>query len=508
MASHLKLPKADVCLILEGTYPYVQGGVSTWTHELIQMQSHLSFVIVSLMAPGVEPELKFILPANVIGIRNVTLQELHKGAPARTLNTAQQETLFGALEAPLMNLQSDASLQDLMAIISALAPHRAILGSDILLNSDAAWGMLRRMYDAMMPESSFLDYFWSWRVLFGGLYSILQFDLPQASVYHALCTGYAGVTLARAHIETGRPCIVTEHCIYTNERRIEIASADWLDDQSTMSLTVTGQNTKRSLKDFWIDTFRSYSKLCYEASSKVLTLYEGNQSFQRADGAAEHKLAVIPNGIDVERYGSITNRTDKRAAVALIGRVVPVKDVKTYIKAIGLLHQRFPDLQAYIIGPTDEDPLYFGECEAMIAHLGLKENIIFTGKVNVADYLSRIDIVVLTSLSEAQPLVILEAGAAGIPSVATNVGACSEMIMGNSHEQPKLGAGGGVSALSNPESTAHHLYRLLTDTEFYKQCSTAMRQRVKKYYNKKDQHASYAALYETLLAKPAQKSVA
>lgn len=144
----------------------------------------------------------------------------------------------------------------------------------------------------------------------------------------------------------------------------------------------------------------------------------------------------------------------------------------------------------------------------MIAHLGLKENIIFTGKVNIADYLPRIDVIVLTSLSEAQPLVILEAGAAGIPCVATNVGACSEMILGSTHEHPKLGTGGGVSALSNPESTAHHLYQLLTDAAFYKQCSTAMRARVQKYYNKKDQHASYAALYNALLEEPVQKRVA
>jgi len=44
-----KIAKADVCLLLEGTYPYIKGGVSSWAHELIKNHSHLTFNIVSIM---------------------------------------------------------------------------------------------------------------------------------------------------------------------------------------------------------------------------------------------------------------------------------------------------------------------------------------------------------------------------------------------------------------------------------------------------------------------------
>ena len=64
----------------------------------------------------------------------------------------------------------------------------------------------------------------------------------------------------------------------------------------------------------------------------------------------------------------------------------------------------------------------------------------FTGAVNIVEYLGRIHVVVLTSLSESQPLTILEAGAAGIPFVATNVGSCREVIEGRSDEQPLTGS--------------------------------------------------------------------
>ena len=43
-------PSADVCLLLEGTYPYVSGGVSTWVDDLIRAQPHLTFHCVALLA--------------------------------------------------------------------------------------------------------------------------------------------------------------------------------------------------------------------------------------------------------------------------------------------------------------------------------------------------------------------------------------------------------------------------------------------------------------------------
>ena len=108
--------------------------------------------------------------------------------------------------------------------------------------------------------------------------------------------------------------------------------------------------------------------------------------------------------------------------------MVPIKDIKTYIKAVHILKQSLPDLRAYMLGPAEEDPAYARECRALAEHLQLEDTLIFTGSVDVRDYFGIIDVLALTSLSEAQPLVILEAGAAGIPSVATDVGACREMI--------------------------------------------------------------------------------
>jgi glycosyltransferase involved in cell wall biosynthesis len=317
----------------------------------------------------------------------------------------------------------------------------------------------------------------------------------QADVYHALCTGYACLYLALCKIKTGQRCLLTEHGIYTNERKIEITAAEWLLDRKAMSLDIRRNRHDRDLKDFWIDTFSGYSRLAYEAADAIVTLYEGNTQFQISDGAPIDKIRLIPNGVDVERYQAIPKKRGGSAAIALIGRVVPIKDVKTFLRACLDLKKRIPDIKAYVLGPVDEDPDYYQECVTLVKKCGLEEQVEFTGKVNLETWLPKIDVVVLTSISEAQPLVLLEAGACGIPSVATDVGSCREILYGRHDEEPFLGRGGVIVPLSEPQAVAKGVGDLLSDPEKYEACSKAIQARVQKYYHRMDQAKAYRELY-------------
>ncbi|MFN8057623.1 MAG: GT4 family glycosyltransferase PelF [Vicinamibacterales bacterium] len=486
-------PMADVCLVLEGTYPYVAGGVSIWAHDLIKAQAHLRFHLVTLVPPGPEGPLRFTLPANVVGMTRVELQTLPPGAPHASWSRA----LMRDLEEPLVRLTSGGTADDLTRVVSLLAPHRAEAGRQILLNSADAWALLVRMYERQCPHVSFLEYFWTWRTLFFGLYSVLLAPLVPARIYHALCTGYAGLYAARAKLETGRPALLTEHGIYTNERRIEIAMADWLQEDLVPSLSIDKMH--RDLRDLWIDTFTSYSRTCYAASSRIITLYEGNQTLQTQDGADPSRLLVIPNGIALADTVS-TVAGERPPTIALVGRVVPIKDVKTFIRACAGLRERVPELRAWVLGPVEEDPDYVEECRQLTAHLGLEGTLEFKGKVALHEYFPQMDVVVLTSISEAQPLVILEGAAVGIPTVATDVGACREMLLGRSDEDPPLGAGGAITPLANPVATARELFRLLTDREYYAACGAAAQERVRRYYDKATLDRAYRELYEAHMA--------
>ncbi|MBF0379700.1 MAG: GT4 family glycosyltransferase PelF [Magnetococcales bacterium] len=488
--------RADVCLILEGTYPYVAGGVSSWVRDLIFAQKTLTFHLVMILPPGADRTPRYDIPDNVIGKTEIVVGDLPKG----NFFVKGGKKLLQGLESPLQRLTVGGGLTEIQELVEVLAPFKGKVGRELLLNSEEAWQMLQRMYYAAHSKSSFLDYFWTWRALLGGVYSILLAPTPKASVYHAISTGYAGLFLAKSRLTTGRPGLLTEHGIYTNERRIEITMADWLaEDKVINSLHI--DKRQPDLRDIWVETFVTFSRACYACCEQIITLYEGNQEFQLEDGADPDKLRVIPNGIDYDHYAKVEREQNKHPpTIALIGRVVPIKDIKTYIRAVYHLHKTIPNLIAYVCGPTDEDPIYHGECLEMVSHLDLTKTLIFTGRVNLVEYLGQIDVMVLTSISEAQPLVILEAGAAGVPSVATDVGSCREMIEGNHQEDPPLGRAGEITPLSDPVGVADALAKMLNDPDYLKQCAETIKQRVRRYYHKSDLNRTYLDLYNQHVA--------
>ncbi|MCM8736834.1 GT4 family glycosyltransferase PelF [Azospirillum sp. A1-3] len=497
-----RAPKADVCLLMEGSYPYVAGGVSTWTHDLIRSHSDLTFHIVALVADRGARKLAYDLPANVTGLTHVYLQD----PPAGWRWQPGTSRLMTALEKPLARLQQGGGLTEVAEVLRLLAPRRGRIGKRALLNSEDAFQMVVRMCRAALPDASFLEYFWGSRALMSGLFATLLVPMPQASVYHAISTGYAGLFAARARLETGRPALLTEHGIYTNERRIEILMAEWLFEGADTSLAL--DRKKRDLRDLWLDTFASYSKACYDACDRIITLYGGNQEFQRRQGADPAKLMIVPNGIDYAGYSQVRrDPTPRPPTIALIGRVVPIKDVKTYIRAAGILREDIPDLKAMILGPLEEDPGYVEECRTIVKHLGLEQTVIFAGRVKLTDWLGKIDAIALTSVSEAQPLVILEAGASGVPTVATDVGSCSELLMGRPDEVPPLGPGGAVTPLASPLDTARELRALLLDRPWRERCAQAIARRVAQSYDKVAIDRVYRAIYDEHIAMPTRPTL-
>ncbi len=86
--------------------------------------------------------------------------------------------------------------------------------------------------------------------------------------------------------------------------------------------------------------------------------------------------------------------------------------------------EQVPEAEGWIVGPEDEDPpAYVAECRNLVTSLGLEGRVKFLGFQNVSEILPpQLGLMVLTSISEALPLVILEANAAGgLPCLATDV---------------------------------------------------------------------------------------
>jgi polysaccharide biosynthesis protein PelF len=487
-------PIADICIVGEGSYPYFAGGVSQWVHELITAHPEFTFHVITLVPP--HPELKFYyqFPKNVVGSSVYIVQDLPEGA----LPSKLQENDWKILLSTLKGLVDSPSFEEFDPIIDLFKRHRKILGKRILCESMETWNLFLQLYQDIAPSNPFKAYFATIYTLSRSLYSILLPELPKAKIYHALCTGYAGFILYRAHQELRVPCIVTEQGIYTNERRIEIFMSDWIAVMGSLDLALEGK--KKTLKDFWLNTFFSLAHACYLSCDEILSTYDGNHAIQLAGGADPKKVSTIVHGIDFNNYSSLREKRRKvPQCVAFVGRIVPIKDVKTFIRACKIVKQKRPDVRLFAAGSSNEDPVYYEECLELAKNLGLEDTLQFMGHINYKEFLADLDILVLTSISEAQPLVILEAGAAGVPAVATNVGGCEQLLYGDENESPPLGHGGIVTPLRDPEATANAILKLLNDQEFYQKCSEAIAARIEKYYVFQEEQDRYTKIYQKYL---------
>jgi polysaccharide biosynthesis protein PelF len=491
----------DVCLIVEGAYPYVSGGVSAWAHGLMRRQPDMRFCVVAILPEPPPPERKYGPLPNLEALHHLYLSQTHFRRGWRRPASFDQAAFDKAVNA---FLRSGGGLAELAQVERLMRPLVRTRRTADLLDSTLAWHLVCDLYVREMPHESFLHFFWAWRALFGGLVATISLPLPPARVYHTVSTGYAGLLAARASVETGRPAIITEHGVYTNERRIEILQAEWIVDTLDKGFAI--HDPRRDLRDFWTTAFESYARACYEACADVITLHGGNQSAQIMQGASPARMKIIPNGVDYQALSRLPHANPEHPpTIALVGRVVPIKDIKTYVQAVQLLRSQFPGLTALVMGPTDEQPDYYEQCKSMVAQLGLSDTLHFTGQVDVAQHFPRIHVNVLTSVSESQPLSVLEAGAAGIPTVATNVGACREMLLGRRDEHPALGAGGIVTDVASPEQTAAAIGELLRDRDRRERLGVVMQQRIKRYYDLPVVDEAYACMYRRHTQAPSQQ---
>lgn len=487
--------EADICIISEGSYPYYSGGVAQWVHELITEHKERTFHVLTLVPPHAELTFRYKFPPNVIDSSIYTVQYLPKGSSEwRT-----PKTTWKVLIETMKGLVSSPNFEKFEPMIELFENHRKVFGKRILCESPGAWNFFLEFYKDIIPTGPFKSYFGTIYTLTRSLFSILLPELPKARLYHALCTGYAGFILYRAKKELGKPCFVTEQGIYSNERRIEIAMADWIAVMGSLDLAI--EDKRKTLKDFWLNAFYSMAHACYLSCDEILSTYDGNHEIQLEGGADPKKVRTIVHGINQEQYLSIQKKSQPPPAIAFIGRIVPIKDIKTFIRACKIVKAKIPDVQLYALGPYEEDPEYYKECQKLIDFLGLSDSLKFSGKVNIKEYFPKIDLLVLTSLSEAQPLVILEAGAVGIPCVATNVGGCEQLLYGSVEESPRLGKGGIITPLVDPEATANAIIELLTNRELYQTCSSVIKKRIQTYYVFQQEHQAYRELYAKYLGK-------
>jgi glycosyltransferase involved in cell wall biosynthesis len=500
---------ADVCLVLEGTYPYVQGGVSSWVHQIVTELPEVTFALFFLGSTREQAVKKrYTPPPNVISLTEVFLFD--RPPPAQLVPTpltaAQRAPVYAALRAFYLapgDAARDRAFWSVIDAFDAAEQAGAPFTFGNLLRDEEAWELLTEVCGRIAPSESFIDFFWAARFVHLPVWLALcaRRSIPPARMYHSVSTGYAGLLGAFAARRQRTPYLITEHGIYTKERIAEISQATWIYDPRGRYFDVA--EGMGAFKKMWINLFMFLGEVSYTGAHRIVSLFEGNTHLQIEFGADARRLEVIPNGIDPAKFdAALATRTARLTAglgaeivVGFIGRVVPIKDVKTLIRAARAIITREPRAVFHIIGPTEEDPDYYDECKQMVALMGFEKKVLFLGPQNVREILSGLDVCLLTSISEGLPLIILEAFAAGVPCVATDVGACRELIFGRTAEDKALGRAGLLTKICSPLDTADAVLRVIASAENLLTMGRAGRLRAERHYRQVEIMGKYRAFY-------------
>ena len=503
--NHPKAQSADIALVLEGTFPYVSGGVSSWINQIIRAYPEYRYAIVFLGSRREDyGQFKYPLPDNVVHFEEHYLHEpgpWHP-PPATRRGDAQGEALVQRLlDAFEHGVDSREAMAAFEAVARQMMPGGCVQLGDFLY-SKRAWDLICDVYRAHCADPSFVDFFWTIRIMLQPLWllaRVAQQLIPVRAV-HCASTGYAGFLGGLLAQTRGVPLILSEHGIYTKERKIDLFKSEWIrDNRNVFQRDPTELSYFRQM---WIHFFEWLGRYCYAHADPILALYETNRLRQIQDGAAPERTANIPNGIKLERFASLRlgRPAQPPPVLCLIGRVVPIKDIKTFIRAMRRVVNQRPDAQGWIAGPAEEDPAYAEECRNLVRSLGLQEQVKFLGMQRVEDLMPQIGLVVLSSISEALPLVLLEGYAAGVPVVSTDVGSCRQLIEGLDEEDRALGASGMVVPIAEPQLLADAALQLLGDSARWQAASRAGIARVERYYTDTLMFDRYRQVYDRALA--------
>ena len=496
-----KAESADVALVLEGTFPYVSGGVSSWINQIIRAYPEIRFAIVFLGSRRADYKaFKYALPDNVVHFEEHYLYEdlnAHHQPAMRSGDPEAFDLVNQLLDALGHGADNVQTMHILRQLVLEMRPGGKLKLEDFLY-SQRAWEIICTAYRDHCSDPSFVDFFWTVRIMFQPLWLLARVatELIPVRVTHCASTGYAGFLGALLEQTRGTPLILSEHGIYTKERKIDLFKSEWIrDNRNVFQRDPTELSYFRQM---WIQLFEWMGRYCYASANPIIALYEANRLRQVADGAMPERTFNIPNGIQLARFAPLRAQRPPTPppVLCLIGRVVPIKDIKTFVRAMRRVANELPGAQGWIAGPAEEDPSYAEECQSLVRSLGLEENIHFLGFQKVEDLMPRIGLVVLSSISEALPLVLLEGYAAGVPAVSTDVGSCRQLVEGLDAEDQALGHSGKIVPIADPQQLADAALSLLTDPVAWQAASLAAIARVERYYTDTMMFDRYRAVYE------------
>ena len=426
--------KHDVMLILEGTYPFNGGGVSTWAHMLCNEVKNSNFTLYSINAEF-ESKTKYKLSDNVTNLIQVPLwspmepQEMidygkkyYKIISLKEKNDIHKinQVFIPIFQDLLRHIFSDnRDVRAFDATIRKMWNYFQKHDYKKTMKSEPVWKTFCFMVSDLNGEEenekvSLYDLTSGMRWIYRFLIP-LSIEVPRVDVSHLTLSGFPVIPALVLKYKYGTPMIVTEHGVFIRERLLAINSSEY----------------SFFLKKMLIKFSECVTELVYYKADKILSVNKFNIKWEKMYGADPEKIDIIYNGIDHQVFKPLPKPAHLKdiPTVVAAARIFDLKDIVTMIKSCAVAKKQIPNIQYLVYGDNQAVPEYTATCERLIAELDLKANFKLAGyHEKPQELFSEGDISILTSISEGFPYTVLESMSCGIPVVATDVGGVTEAL--------------------------------------------------------------------------------
>ena len=283
-----------VCIVAEGCYPYVVGGVSGWINSLIRSFPNVEFILLAIVANrSFRGKFVYELPENLTQVYEVYLDDCEWESGNRKRKSLRQVNLSHKEYDEMLNMVLNRRTD--WGVIFDLF-HRKHLSVDDFLMGEDFFRIARECYDRNYSNINFSDFLWTLRSIYLPMFWALRMDVPKADLYHCVATGYSGILGSMAKHFHGSSLLISEHGIYTREREEELIKASWV---------------RGVYKNIWIEQFKKMSLLAYEKADMVTCLYEHAKDLQIELGCPPEKIRVTPNGINTQTLADLPGKTEE-----------------------------------------------------------------------------------------------------------------------------------------------------------------------------------------------------
>ena len=183
--------------------------------------------------------------------------------------------------------------------------------------------------------------------------------------------------------------------------------------------------------------------------------------------ASPERFPYVNNPVETERFYHREGPTGEIRFIS-VGRLEPRKNQILAIRAMPEVLRQVPNAKLVLLGDGEDRAMLEGEADS----LGVRDAVIFTGnQPKPEDYLAEADVYLITSHMEGLPLSVLEAMAAGLPVIATNVGGMADIVKDN----------GVLIADDDLQALTREMIRFAGNPAAREQCGNASRELVKAY---------------------------